>query len=280
MSLTVNALRFSRGSRVILHDISLSVEAGQVCVVMGPNGAGKSTLLSIIAGDLHPESGTVCFRGQAMADIHREELAKIRGYYLQNAGIRSEIRVEEVVERGRIPYQPRERREESRNIASHILGSQGLGHLSPRIFRQLSGGEQQRVQFARVLSQLWQRDGCLVLLDEPSSNLDVKHQLGLLSQARSLAENGATVIMAVHDLNLGARIADRALVLKDGRVLASGPATQVFRTDVFERAFDIPFVEIAHADAALPFFTPLMPASATGTATEYTQLTTTEGVQI
>lgn len=212
-----------RSGRDLLDDVSLTLPIGEVSVIVGANGAGKSTLLGVLAGDLRPSRGRLTWRRRAASQWCARRLACERAVVLQEAPSAAGLMSEELVALGRLPHG---RGECGRWPLVRAMQSADALELWGREVSTLSGGERQRVQTARALAQIDERDwdapGAL-LLDEPTSALDVHHQLRLVERLREWAARGLAVIVVLHDLELAARAADRLIVLRDGRVIASGP---------------------------------------------------------
>lgn len=203
-----------------VHDVSLvsktdlGVAAGEVVAVLGPNGAGKSTLLKVMAGELSPASGRVVVDGRDLAILKAGELARLRAVVAQSSNLSFPFTVREVVRLGvSVPGLSRENPRIERAVGDAI-GRVGLAAFSGRLFTELSGGERQRTHIARALCQLSvARDlaggGKILLLDEPTSSLDVGHQVVVLEALRREADAGTAILMVMHDLNLAAAFADR-----------------------------------------------------------------------
>lgn len=223
--LQVDGLSFAAGGVMLLDAVSLQLRAGECVLLLGPNGAGKSTLLRLIAGEVPPAAGEVRVLGRALTQWHGRELARRRGVLPQHCTVHFPITAAEVVELGmarrlRAPARARLRQE--------LLDWLGLAPLGPRLYPTLSGGEQQRVQLARVLAQVWTTPGPrLLLLDECTSALDPAQQHAVMAMLRRFChEAGFGVIATTHDLGLAATYADRVMLMRGGRVLADGAPRQ------------------------------------------------------
>lgn len=233
------SFRTGRGQRKILDDISCDILPGRVTVLLGANGAGKSTFLRILSGEQLPHTGQVWWKDRLLHDIPPAELAKRRAVLTQHTAIDLPFTVEEIVLMGRYPHFGRKPAVKDRNIVQECMREMQVGHLSGRSFPTLSGGEQQRVQMARALAQLDGSGDRMLLLDEPTSSLDLLHQQLCLQKARQLTAQGYIVIIVLHDLNLAAQFADTILLLKHGRLLATGTSEEVLRPDLIQQAYDI-----------------------------------------
>ncbi|WP_431301652.1 heme ABC transporter ATP-binding protein [Sediminicoccus sp. BL-A-41-H5] len=223
MILSAQGLRVARAGRVLLDVPSLRVGPGEVLAVLGANGAGKSTLLRCLAGEMRPDAGEVRLLGRALPQWPAREMARHRAVMPQASALAFPLRAREVVALGRIPWGGGEAGVEAALVAA------GAEHLAGRWYGTLSGGEAQRVQLARVLAQLHgTRPGeSLLMLDEPTASLDLRHQHRILEVAQARAAEGAAVVMVLHDLHLAARHATHVLLLREGVPLAAGPAREM-----------------------------------------------------
>ena len=246
-------MSYKGGNTVILSDMCVQVETGWVTAVLGPNGSGKSTLLQCLAGSCRPCRGTVSLNGMPLADHSLAALSKKRAVLSQSNQINFPFTVQEIVMIGRHPYVARNNGGADNAIVSQVLASVDAQHLGRRIFSTLSGGEQQRVQLARVLAQLWEADDAYLFLDEPTAALDLKHQHQVLALVHKMTrERNAGVFMVLHDPNLALRYADRAILLKHGKVFASGGAEEVLTAKNVESVFDVPAELVFHSEPLRP----------------------------
>lgn len=243
----------------IIDRLSVQVPSGRITAILGPNGAGKSTLLRCFAGSRRPDSGVVTLAGRPLADYALPVLARRRAMLSQSNPVNFPFTALDIVLMGRNPHVFRNNPGLDREVAEQAMASVATRHLQDRIFLSLSGGEQQRVHLARVLAQLWQQDDACLLLDEPTSALDLKHQHQLLSFVRTLTrKHNLTVCVAIHDLNLAMRYSDQVVLLKDGKLFASGPRSTVLDADNIEQVFEV--------SAKLVFHSGLTRRSARGSA--------------
>ncbi|SDE81705.1 ABC transporter ATP-binding protein [Sporomusa acidovorans] len=228
MNIAVQNVCFSYNSHPLLQDVSLNVQQGQVVSIVGPNGAGKSTLLKCMARLLKPQAGAVHLDGRDIAGKNSRELAKALGYVPQNTGDVFTFTVLETVLMGRKPHVVWEVGDEDFRVVTQVMHFLGIENLAERPLDQLSGGQKQKVFVARALAQ----QPAIFLFDEPTSNLDVRHQLEVFATIKQLAANeGRTVIVVVHDLNLAARFSDTMVMLKQGSVYAAGKPAEVITED-------------------------------------------------
>lgn len=228
---------FRIGKALLVDDVTLDVDHGELVALVGPNGAGKSTLLSLLTGERTPTSGGTELEGKPLAAWPHRELARKRAVLTQDNAVAFTFRVSEVVEMGRAPWHGTEEGGDDEAAIANAMARADVTHLAERVFSSLSGGERARASLARVLAQ----GANIVLLDEPTAALDLRHQEDVLTLARELARAGAAVVVVVHDLSLAAAYADRVAVMDGGRLVALGaPAdvltaelvTEVYRTRV------------------------------------------------
>jgi iron complex transport system ATP-binding protein len=222
------------GRATLVEDIDLTVAAGELVAIVGPNGAGKSTLLGALAGDRELAAGGVALGGRDVRSLSVAELARRRAVLRQRTSLALAFTAREVVELAGVS--PRTAREH--------LATVGLASFEGRSYPTLSGGEQQRVQLARVLAQLalapaWGTSA--LLLDEPTSALDPPHQHLVLRIARDIAASGRAVVAVLHDLALATRTCDRALLLARGRTVALGPTADALGADRLAEAYGTRF---------------------------------------
>jgi iron complex transport system ATP-binding protein len=232
----------------LLTDIDLELHTGEVLAVVGENGAGKSTLLRVLSGELRPSNGHVTLAGKALGNHSPLELARRRAVLSQDQQVSFSFTALEVARMGRHPHGETRATE----IALEMLRLCDAAQLEGRVFATLSGGERQRVQLARTLAQVWDVPDALLLLDEPTSQLDIKHQQATLRMARQAAERGAAVLVILHDLNLAAMSADRIVMLSHGRLVASGRPWEVLTADRIERVFGASVRVIPHPETHQP----------------------------
>ena len=223
------------GGRTVLQGVDLCVAEGEVVGLIGPNGAGKSTLVAVASKVLPVSAGQVWVDGVPLARLGRRALARRLAVVPQSAPLPEGFLAVEVVRMGRTPYLDPWRGPRSVDEAEveRAMRTTGVLALADRPVESLSGGERQRVVLARALAQ---RPGVL-LLDEPTSHLDLRYQAEVLHAARTAAAEGVGVLLVVHDLNLAARACDRVVLLTDGRVVAEGPADRVLVADRLARVY-------------------------------------------
>jgi len=225
--------------RTIVEGVSLTARAGELTAIVGPNGSGKTTTLKAIAGEL-ASKGEITLNSHDIRGLEPWQLATRRAVLPQAATIAFPFTVREIVRLG-LTVGPNRHAERIDAITAEALAAVDLGGFAGRFYQELSGGEQQRVQLARVLSQIWEPvlDGepCFLMLDEPVSALDIRHQLTIMQLARRYCEAGGGVIAVMHDLNLTAMFADHMVMMKAGRIERAGPPAEVMTDDAMEAVF-------------------------------------------
>jgi iron complex transport system ATP-binding protein len=226
-----------RGGRRVVDDVSAAWVSPGLIAVIGPNGAGKSTFLSALAGLLTPEGGAVTLDGAPLLSIDRRALAKRRAYLPQSARCEWAISVERVVALGLTPFLPAFGdlpANEAKRVAD-MLALCDLTEKREQVVTTLSGGELARTMLARAMVG----DPEVLIADEPIAGLDPKHAIDAMRRLRDLSRRGRLVIVALHDLSLAARYADRVLALKDGRVIAEGATAEVMSAELLKQVFDV-----------------------------------------
>ncbi|ABE39580.1 ABC transporter related [Rhodopseudomonas palustris BisB5] len=253
-ALTANAASFAIGSVALVERVDLRVEPGELIAIVGPNGAGKSTLLRMLSGDVRPTAGAVRMANRDLSTYSPRELAGRRAVLAQHTNVGFPFSVEEIVWMGADID-----RRKAAPLFDRAIREVRLEAFRHRDVTTLSGGEQQRTHFARVLLQLWCGEASygpgLLLLDEPTSSLDIRHQLDLAEMARRCARDGTTVIAILHDLNLAARFADRILMMHQGALTADGTPSAVIRPDLLARVFDVD-LSVSRDSTGAPFVLP------------------------
>jgi ABC-type cobalamin/Fe3+-siderophores transport system ATPase subunit len=255
LMLKIERLSVSYGARRVLHAISLDVQAGEVLALIGPNGTGKSTLVRAVSGVIPIQSGKVSIDGDDLLVMPTMQRARFLAVVPQAASLPLAFTAWETVLLGRTPYlnflgQVSSKDEE---IARLALQKVDALEFAERRVGELSGGEQQRVLLARALAQ----STPILLLDEPTVHLDLQYQVTLMEIVRILAhEDGLAVLIALHDLNLAARYADRVALLVAGEVKAAGTARQVLTQEIISTAFHLPVKVVPHPFADVPLVLP------------------------
>lgn len=234
MNIQTDNIQVSFGSKTILQDISLDIRDKEFVGIIGPNGSGKSTFLKCLYRVLQPNHGKIFFDGTEMSSLSHRDTALKMAVVAQHSTVNFDFSVLEMVLMGRSPYKGLLDRDQidDYEIARHALSQVGLSDFESRNFNTLSGGEQQRVILARALAQ---RTECLVL-DEPTNHLDIKYQLELMTIVKRL---DATVVSAIHDLNLASMYCDRLIALKDGSVVCTGTPHEVLTEETIRHIYSV-----------------------------------------
>lgn len=248
----IENLQFRLGEKIILNDISIDFEARKIHGIIGPNGAGKSSLLKNIARIWEPQSGNIFIDGADYRDIPRKRLSTIVTLVPQNVRISFPISVYDIVAMGRHPhlgrFQALTRRDH--DIIDRALRITRIHELRDRNINELSGGESQLSIIARALST----EASLILLDEPTSDLDIKHALCILDLLRDLKADGKTILVSVHDLNMARRYCDTISIINEGKVFFKGSPSEAFSQDKINAVFGVHMTEITDDDTTLLYF--------------------------
>jgi iron complex transport system ATP-binding protein len=240
MNLTVNDLHFQYNGHKILHNIDFMVEKGEILAILGPNGAGKTTLLKCLNGIHTPRSGTVMIQESSVFKLKSDDIAKLLGYVPQRLEA-ARLSVFDSILMGRKPYIKWKVAKKDIRIVDSAIKLLSLSHLSLRNIDQLSGGELQKVSIARALVQ----EPTVMLLDEPTSNLDMRNELEILTAIRKIvSSHNVTAVMTMHDINNAMRYADKFLFLKKGEIHAMG-GKECVTNNVIESVYGVP-VEIEY----------------------------------
>jgi iron complex transport system ATP-binding protein len=255
-ALEVRGVSVIRGTSHLLREVSMAIACGEVVALVGPNGAGKSTLLNVLAGDIVPDRGNVLMNGRPLSSIDARTRARSRGVLPQQTFLQFGFRAREVVAMGRTPLPPVSEADDAAAIARALRETE-TEHLGERVFPMLSGGEQTRVSLSRIVAQ----ETPIVLLDEPTAALDIRHQHMVMQTARSLAQQGGTVIAILHDLNLALSYADRVGILESGRLVACDTPWKVALPELLTSVFAYPLTVTAHPDGRHPMVLPRSAAS-------------------
>ncbi|MFO6454083.1 MULTISPECIES: ABC transporter ATP-binding protein [unclassified Aeromicrobium] len=240
--------------RSVLTDLDVAIPDGRFTALVGPNASGKSTLLRALARMLVPTSGEVLLDGRPIQEYGSKEVARILGLLPQTPVAPSGLGVADLVGRGRFPHQTwlRQWTREDERAVDAAMDRAGVADLRDRSIDELSGGQRQRVWIAMALAQ----QTSMLLLDEPTTYLDLSHQLEVLDLCRSLQRDGSTVVAVLHDLNLAFRYADHLVVLSTGRIVAQGAPGDVVTAELVEEVFDVPCRLLPDPETGTPMIIP------------------------
>ncbi len=247
--LTVQGASVAFDHTVVLDAVNVTAHSGEVLALIGPNGAGKTTLLKAVSDDVALDAGSIVFGDKQLNHWPHLERARALAVLPQFSLLNFPYTVEEVVALGRTPHKTGTVIDNS--IVQEAMAAMDISHLKQRAYTHLSGGEKQRTQLARVLTQIWRHDDAsprLLLLDEPTTALDLGHQQMLMQAVGRFASSGVAVIMVVHDVNIAAAYADRVLALKDGKVLAEGPTDTVINAELIASLFGAHVCLVTHPE--------------------------------
>ncbi|MFD5557083.1 ABC transporter ATP-binding protein [Streptomyces sp. NPDC059578] len=254
--LTAREITLRYGDRVVSTRLSLDVPDGAFTAIVGPNACGKSTLLRAFVRLLRPHTGHVQLDGREVGDYGNKALAKQLGFLPQDPLAPEDIKVRQLVGRGRFPHQsllavwsPKDQ-----EAVTEAMAAAGVADLGDRLVHELSGGQRQRVWMAMVLAQ----QTPYLLLDEPTSFLDITHQYQLLGLLAKLRDEGRTVIAVLHDINQACRFADHLVAMKDGRVVAEGDPADIVDAVLIKDVFDLPSVIVPDPVTATPMVVPTL----------------------
>lgn len=251
----VESLSVSFDEITVFEDVSVTVDEGEILALVGPNGAGKTTLLRTINGVLSPDTGTVRIGGRDVETLSAAETGRLVATVPQEATVAFDFDVRDVVAMGRTPYLSRFSTVTAADRAAvdDALERSETLQFADRPMGELSGGQKQRVMFGRALAQ----ETPILLLDEPTANLDINHQVATLSMARDLAADGKAIVAAIHDLNLAARYCDTVALLAHGELLDVGPPSSVLEAGRLESAFGVRTAVTTDPTTGTPIVTPL-----------------------
>lgn len=252
--LSVQDIKYRVGKKEILNGITTQFEPGLFHVIVGPNGSGKSTFLKVFSGDQQPQQGKVLYDGTDAFTIDKAELARRRAVMSQQPELHFPLSVAEIVMFGRYPHFRFKPSKKDASICLTAMQFMEIDNLAERDYLTLSGGEKQRVQFARVLAQIWEAhkiDQKYLYLDEANSHLDLKHQHLLLQMAKDFCSREVTVIAILHDLNLAIRYADRILFMQQGRIVHDIRKIESITPEIIREVFEVDS-KIMYTDSQMP----------------------------
>ena len=243
MSVRCESIDINLNKREILKNISIEVKEKEILSIIGPNGAGKSTLLRSLAGDINPTNGNIFYDEININQIDIQERAFTRSVMSQLQPIAFDFSVKEIVEMGWINRGESKYADQFDDAVKEVILKCGVKDLIDRNFNNLSGGEQRRIHFARTLLQLWRpsnsSDPKYLFLDEPTANLDLTYEIKLLNIVKDVAQEGAGVILVLHDLNLAAKFSDKVAILKGGLLIDIGLPKDILKSTLLSDIYEI-----------------------------------------
>jgi iron complex transport system ATP-binding protein len=246
------------GSRASVADLSLQLQPGEIAAILGPNGAGKSTFLRALNGALKPAKGAIMFEGRSIASYPRRSIARHIAVVAQEAELRFPFTVFEFVLGGRYAWASAGNwgweTDRDVEVVQNVLKEAELSELQHRSMSELSGGERQRAVLARALAT----EARVLLLDEPTANLDLSHQATILQLVRNRCEEqGVAAVVITHDINLASEFSSKVLLMKNGRSVAVGQAREVLRPELLKEVFAVDVLVDAHPVTGVPRITPV-----------------------
>ena len=252
--LRTRALTVSYGTAPVLRALDVEIPDNALTVIVGPNACGKSTLLRSLARMLRPTAGSVLLDGRSVAELSSKEYARELGLLPQSATAPDGMSVADLVARGRYPHQGLFRQWSTRDeaVVAEAMGATSVAELADRPVDSLSGGQRQRAWLAMALAQ----ETPLLLLDEPTTYLDITHQLEVLDLARSLVTGGRTVVAVLHELNLAFRYADHLVVMAGGEIVATGAPSTVVTPELMQQVYDLECRIVADPVSGTPLVVP------------------------
>ena len=238
---SVDSLCYTINNKSLVDKISFNIESGDMVSIVGPNGSGKSTLVKLISGELNPSSGNIFINNIANFKWNVKELSKYRSVLPQSNSLSFPFSVLDIVKMGRYPYREIEENNITEKICKDIINIFDLNNFINQNYMTLSGGEKQRVQLARVLAQIWSEQNYekLLILDEPTSYLDISHQYALFDLLKTINGKGLTILMVLHDLNHALMYSNKLIMLKSSKLMSYGKTADVATKSRLEDIFNV-----------------------------------------
>ncbi|SEL98171.1 iron complex transport system ATP-binding protein [bacterium A37T11] len=251
--LIADNLTYAIGTYKLVNQLSFHIRTGELVVLLGANGAGKSSLLRLLSGDKKASAGSLLLAGKDIGQYSKAQLALKRSVLAQQNVVNVAFRVEDLVMMGRYPHFQNKPSAHDLEVLEAVMAHTGLDRLADRSYLTLSGGEQQRAQLARVLAQIWDVPGALLLMDEPVAGLDIQYQQQTMAIAKQLSKKGFTVVAVLHDINLAAQYGDRVIMLKNGRKWYDGTPIEVLKPRQIFEIFEIDVTTFTNPYTLKPF---------------------------
>lgn len=255
--LEVKNINYTIGDHQILHDVSAVFEPGKLTMIIGPNGSGKSTLLKIISNEISDYTGSVHYDSKILHKKDKQNIAKVRAVLSQESELAFPLSVEEVVMMGRYPHFSLKPSVKDADICKQALEKMKMSAFGERNYLTLSGGEKQRVHFARVMAQIWEQPQDkyrYLLLDEPIASLDLNYQHEFLKITKEIALQNTVTVAVIHDINLALQYADRVLLIHAGKVVAYGNPTEVINPENLFKLYGLKCRVITDPHTSFPHF--------------------------
>ena len=252
--LEINSIFLKIKNKLILNDISLHIESGDMISIIGPNGSGKTTLLRTISNEIPISDGKIEFMNKNILDWGLNEYANKKAVLSQSNNLVFPFSVIDIVKMGRFPLNNKGNQTEENNLCKKILNIFDLNDYIDQNYITLSGGEKQRVQLARVIAQIWSDDYSkkILILDEPTSYLDIKHQYLLFKFLKELNQKGLTIVMVLHDLNHALSNSNKIAVLKDSKLISYGKTKNIISEELIKNVFEIDLKLINYEGSKTP----------------------------
>lgn len=250
IALEARNIHFLYNTNRVIHDVSMSLGQGEFLGIIGPNGAGKSTMLRLLCAILKPKGGEISLFGRSLSDQSQKIIAQTIAFVPQETHFALDFSVEDIVQMGRYPYKrPFEREDrQDRSAVEHALRAAHVWELRKRLINSLSSGERQRAVIARALAQAPK----ILLLDEPTSHLDLHHQFAIMELLKKLNTQGISIAVIHHDLNLASLYCKRLVLMHGGRVYAEGTPTTLVNKDIIKQVYGTDVRIIRHPDKDVP----------------------------
>lgn len=249
-------ISFAIGGKKILDDVSLCFQPGSFNILLGPNGSGKSTFLRIFSGDQEDYKGSIYYNNENIHSFSKAALARYRAVMSQQPDLHFPLLVEEVVMMGRYPHFELNPGKKDHEICREVMRILNLQPFAQRNYLTLSGGEKQRVQFARVLAQIWEKPAAgnqrYLLLDEPLNNLDISYQQELLKLVRSFTGDDTVLVAVLHDINLASQYGDKLFYFRDGNLIAEGSPVETITAPLLGEVFGVSPGIMKNPDSGYP----------------------------
>jgi iron complex transport system ATP-binding protein len=240
--LKMEKIHYHIGKKLILDGIDAEFKPGEFNMILGPNGSGKSTFLKIFSGEINKYEGSVLYSGEKISQIKKEDLAKYRAVMSQQPELSFPLMVEEVVMMGRYPHFTFNPNKKDEDICNEVMERMNLISFKERNYLTLSGGEKQRVQYARVLAQVWEKPPTgfrYLFLDEPLTSLDINYQQEFLQIAREFIKADTILVAVMHDINLAIQYADKLFFLREGELIAHGSPKDILSEELIKQVFNV-----------------------------------------